>query len=159
AKSGLENRNFENGRKMFAAAACFACHRFQNQGGMTGPDLTTAGRRYSAHDLLDQVVNPSKVINDQFSSVSVLTEDGIMHNGVIVNLGIKRNGATLVLNTDLADPNERVVIDRNSIEDLRVSKTSPMPNGLFDRMKEEEILDLVAFLLSGGDANHEFFGK
>ncbi|MDA7875178.1 c-type cytochrome [bacterium] len=159
AKSGLKNRNFENGRKMFAAAACFACHRFQNQGGMTGPDLTTAGRRYSAHDLLDQVVNPSKVINDQFSSVSVLTEDGIMHNGVIVNLGIKRNGATLVLNTDLADPNERVVIDRNSIEDLRVSKTSPMPNGLFDRMKEEEILDLVAFLLSGGDANHEFFGK
>ncbi len=159
AKSGLKNRNFENGRKMFAAAACFACHRFQNQGGMTGPDLTTAGRRYSAHDLLDQVVNPSKVINDQFSSVSVLTEDGIMHNGVIVNLGIKRNGATLVLNTDLADPNERVIIDRNSIEDLRVSKTSPMPNGLFDRMKEEEILDLVAFLLSGGDANHEFFGK
>ncbi len=159
AKSGLKNRNFENGRKMFAAAACFACHRFQNQGGMTGPDLTTAGRRYSAHDLLDQVVNPSKVINDQFSSVSVLTEDGIMHNGVIVNLGIKRNGATLVLNTDLADPNERVVIDRNSIEDLRVSKTSPMPNGLFDRMKEEEVLDLVAFLLSGGDANHEFFGK
>ncbi|MGB2500199.1 MAG: c-type cytochrome [Mariniblastus sp.] len=159
AKDGLKNRDFDKGRKMFAAAACYACHRFQNQGGMTGPDLTTAGRRYSAHDLLDQVINPSKVINDQFSSVSVLTDDGVMHNGVIVNLGVKRNSSTLVLNTDLADPNERVTIDRNSIEDLRVSKTSPMPNGLFDRMQEDEILDLLAYLLSGGDEKHEFFAK
>ncbi len=159
AKGGLKNRSFDNGRKMFAAAACYACHRFQNQGGMTGPDLTTAGRRYSAHDLLDQVVNPSKVINDQFSSVSILTDDGVMHNGVIVNLGTKKNSSTIVLNTDLADPNERVTIDRNTIEDLRVSKTSPMPNGLFDRMKEDEILDLLAYLLSGGDPDHESFAK
>jgi hypothetical protein len=42
---------------------------------------------------------------------------------------------------------------------LRVSKTSPMPNGLFDRMREDEILDLIAYLLSGGDAKHEFFAK
>ena len=144
---------------MFAAAACFACHRFQNQGGMTGPDLTTAGRRYSAHDLLDQVINPSRVINDQFSSVAVLTDDGIMHNGVIVNLGVKRNGDAIVLNTDLTDPNERVIIDRKTIEELKVSKTSPMPTGLFDRMTKEEILDLVAYLISGGDANHECFRK
>lgn len=159
AQGGLKDRDFDNGRKMFAAAACYACHRFKNQGGMTGPDLTTAGRRYSAHDLLDQVINPSKVINDQFSSVSVLTDDGVMHNGVIVNLGIRKNASTLVLNTDLADPNERVTIDRDTIEDLRVSKTSPMPNGLFDRMQEDEILDLIAYLLSGGDAKHEFFAK
>ena len=159
ANTDLKHRDFVNGRKMFAAAACFACHRFQNQGGMTGPDLTTAGRRYSAHDLLDQVINPSRVINDQFSSVAVLTDDGIMHNGVIVNLGVKRNGDAIVLNTDLTDPNERVIIDRKTIEELKVSKTSPMPTGLFDRMTKEEILDLVAYLISGGDANHECFRK
>ena len=27
---------------------------------MTGPDLTSAGRRYSSHDLLDQVINPEQ---------------------------------------------------------------------------------------------------
>ena len=82
ARINLKQRNFANGRKMFAAAGCFACHRFQNQGGMTGPDLTSAGRRYSAHDLLDQVINPSKVINDQFSAVMVATDDGEVHTGV-----------------------------------------------------------------------------
>ena len=157
AQTDLKHRDFANGRKMFAAAGCFACHRFDNQGGMTGPDLTTAGRRYSAHDLIDQVIHPSKVINDQFSAVMVLTDEGIVHNGVIVNLGVKRDGNALVLNTDLTDPNQRVTINRNSIDELKVSKTSAMPVGLFDRMTKDEVLDLIAFVISGGDSGHEYF--
>ncbi|WP_153556825.1 c-type cytochrome [Roseimaritima sediminicola] len=159
ASTGLKHRDFLNGRKMFAAAGCYACHRFQNQGGMTGPDLTTSGRRYSVRDLLDQVVNPSKVINDQFSSVKILTDDGRMHSGVIVNLGVRRNGGAIVLNTDLTDPNQRVTINRDTIEELVVSKTSPMPAGLFNRMTKEEILDLTAYLISGGDPEHKLFDK
>ena len=153
ARTELRQRNFRNGRKMFAAAGCYACHRFQNQGGMTGPDLTSAGRRYSAHDALDQVINPSKVINEQFSSVMVLTDNGLVHTGIVVNL----NGDRITLNTDLTDPNKRVNINRNSIEELTVSKTSPMPAGLFNRMTKGEILDLIAYLLSGGDPEHEYF--
>ena len=159
AQSKLKNRDFTNGRKMFAAAGCFACHRFDNQGGMTGPDLTSAGRRYSARDLIDQVIHPSKVINDQFSAVMIETDDGLTHSGVIVNLGVRRNGSMIVLNTDLSDPNKRVSIDRNSIENMKVSKISPMPTGLFDRMTEAEVLDLIAYLISGGDANHEYFKR
>ena len=159
AKTGMQKRDFSRGQKMFAAAGCYACHRFKNQGGMTGPDLSTAGRRYSVNDLLDQVIHPSKVINDQFSSVMVQTDDGLVHNGVIVNLGVRRNGSMLVLNTDLTDPNQRVSIDRETIEKIKVSKVSPMPAGLFDLMTREEILDLVAYLISGGDAKHEFFSR
>ena len=159
AQSGMQGRDFVNGRTMFAAAGCYACHRFQNQGGMTGPDLTTAGRRYSTRDLLDQVIHPSKVINDQFSAVTVLTNDGIVHNGVIVNLGQKGDGGNIVLNTDLADPWERVSINRDDIDEMMVSKTSPMPVGLFSRMTQDEILDLTAYLISGGDAGHEYFQK
>lgn len=153
ASDSLKDRDFENGRQMFAASGCYACHRFGNQGGMTGPDLTSAGRRYSPHDLLDQVINPSKVINDQFSAVSVITDEGLAHTGVVVNL----NGDEITLNTDLTDPNERVSINRNSIEELIVSKTSPMPVGLFNRMTKDEILDLIAYLISAGDPEHEFF--
>lgn len=155
ARTGLKSRNFANGRKMFAAAGCFACHRFRNQGGMTGPDLTAAGRRYSAHDLLDQVVNPSKVINEQFAAVTVVTEDGLVHTGVVVNL----NGNRMTLNTDLTDPNKRVNIDRDTIEDLILSKTSPMPAGLFNKMTKNEVLDLIAYLISGGDPEHALFRK
>jgi putative heme-binding domain-containing protein len=120
---------------------------------MTGPDLTSAGRRYSAHDLLDQVINPSKVINEQFSAISVVTSDGKVYNGVVVNL----NGDRMTLNTDLTDPNQRVNIDRKEIEELAVSKTSPMPAGLFNRMTKDEVLDLIAYLISAGDAKHEYF--
>ncbi|MDG1894423.1 MAG: c-type cytochrome [Fuerstiella sp.] len=155
ARSDLKKRDFANGRRMFTATGCYACHRFADQGGMTGPDLTSAGRRYSAHDLLDQVINPSKVINDQFSAVQVLTEDGIIHTGVVVNL----NGDKVTLNTDLTDPNKRVSINRNEIEELFVSKTSPMPVGLFNRLTKDEILDLIAYLISGGDAKHQYFAN
>ncbi len=155
AGSGLKGRDFQNGRKMFGASGCFACHRFQNQGGMTGPDLTTAGRRYSVRDLFDQVINPSKVINDQFSAVMVITDNGLVHKGVVVNL----NNDGLTLNTDLTDPNKRVTINRNTIDEMLVSKTSPMPVGLFNRMTKEEILDLVAYLISGGDPKHRYFKK
>ncbi|MEO2012491.1 MAG: c-type cytochrome [Pirellulaceae bacterium] len=146
ARTGLKKRDFANGRRMFAAAGCFACHRFGNEGGITGPDLTSAGRRYSPHDLLDQVINPSKVINEQFSAVTVATESGQVHTGVVVNL----NGDSMTLNTDLTDPFKQVKIDRKQIEELVVSKISPMPEGLFNRMTKEEILDLIAYLVSGG---------
>jgi len=93
------------------------------------------------------------VINEQFSSIIVVTEEGMVHTGVVVNL----SGDSMTLNTDLTDPNKRVNIDRKKVEELTVSKVSPMPKGLFDRMTEEEILDLVAYVISGGDATHEMF--
>jgi putative heme-binding domain-containing protein len=153
AESSLSERSFDAGRQMFAASGCFACHRFGNEGGMTGPDLTAAGRRYSARDLVDQVINPSKVINDQFSAMKVLTADGQIHVGVVVNL----SGDNLTLNTDLTNPNQRVTIDRKEVEQMAVSEVSPMPAGLFDRMTKDEILDLLAYVLSGGDPQHEVF--
>lgn len=153
SKTKLTSRSFAKGRKMFAAAGCYACHRFGDQGGMTGPDLTSAGRRYSAHDLLDQVINPSKVINEQFSSVIVITEAGKTYSGVVVNL----SGDRITLNTDLANPNERVVIDRKEIEEMEVSKVSAMPKGLFSKMTEEEVMDLTAYVLSGGDPENAYF--
>src|SRR5690606_6072285 len=66
AERGLKKRDFDNGRKMFGAVGCFACHRFGNEGGMTGPDLTGSSGRYSSRDFLDQILNPSKEINEQF---------------------------------------------------------------------------------------------
>ena len=152
-QTGLKSRGFETGRKMFAAGGCFTCHRFGNEGGMTGPDLSTAGRRYSPHDLLDQIINPSKVINDQFSAVTITTDSGQVHTGVVVNLG----GDSLTLNTDLTDPNKRVSIDRKHIEELELSKISPMPVNLLGLLTKDEVLDLLAYMLSGGEPTHELF--
>ena len=154
-ESGMKGRDFENGRKMFAAAACYACHRFRDGGGMNGPDLTGAGGRYSPHDLLDQIINPSKEINEQFAPIVVTQNDGTVVSGVVVNLG----GDTVTLNTDLSDPNQRVNVDRKLVKSIETSKISPMPPMLLSMLKKEEILDLLAYVLSGGDSENEMFTK
>ena len=155
AETGMSGRNFENGRKMFAAAACYACHRFRDGGGMNGPDLTGAGGRYSPHDFLDQIINPSKEINEQFAPIVVTLNDGSVVSGVVVNL----SGDSVTLNTDLTDPNQRTNVDRKTVKSMEVSKVSPMPPMLLAMLKKEEILDLVAYVLSGGNPEDERFKK
>lgn len=151
----MVERDYENGRKMFAASACLACHRFGNAGGMTGPDLTGSGGRYSPHDLLDQIINPSKEINEQFAPIVVTRKDGTTTSGVVVNL----SGDNVTINTDLTDPNQRENIDRTLVESIEVSKVSPMPPMLLSMLTKEEVLDLVAYVLSGGDKENEMFSK
>lgn len=155
AATGMKNRSFENGRKMFSAAACFTCHRFGNAGGMTGPDLTGAGGRYSPHDLLDQIINPSKEINEQFAPIVVTKNNGEILSGVVVNL----SGDNVTLNTDLSNPDQRANIDRKEVKSIEPSKVSLMPPMLLAMLTQEEILDLVAYVLSGGDKNSDMFAK
>jgi putative heme-binding domain-containing protein len=155
AETGMTGRNFDSGRKMFAAAACYACHRFGDGGGMNGPDLTGAGGRYSPHDFLDQIIHPSKEINEQFAPVVVTLNDGSVVSGVVVNL----NGDSVTLNTDLTDPNQRTNVDRKEVKTMEVSKVSPMPPMLLAMLTKDEVLDLVAYVLSGGNAEDERFKK
>ena len=154
-EKGLEGRNFHKGRKMFAAGGCFACHRFGNKGGMNGPDLTGSGGRYSPHDLLEQIMYPSKEINEQFVPTFVKMKNGDIHTGVVVNL----NGDRVTLNTDLYNPNQRTSVVRAEIESMGPSPVSPMPPGLLNMMEKEEVMDLLAYVLSGGKPNHDFFPK
>lgn len=149
----LKKRNFENGRKMFAAAGCFACHRFGNEGGMTGPDLTGAGGRYSARDFIDQILSPSKVINEQFAPIVVTKNDGEMVTGVIVNL----NNDNVMVNTDAANPFQQETIDRKKVKSIEFSKVSPMPEGLIGLLTADEVADLTAYVLSGGERKHAMF--
>lgn len=153
ASSEMSGRNFETGRAMFTAAACFSCHRFNNEGGAMGPDLSSAGGRYSPYDFLDQVINPSKEINEQYVPVEISMLDGTAHYGVVVNL----NGDTIQINTDLADPAQRIDLDRTLIKNIGPSPVSPMPPGLLNLLTKEEIFDLVAYVLSGGNPEDERF--
>jgi putative heme-binding domain-containing protein len=153
AATGIKGRSFDNGRKMFGAAACFTCHRFGNQGGMTGPDLTQAGGRYSATDLLDNIINPSKVINEQFVPSVLTKNDGTQVIGTVVNL----NGDNVMICTDPSQPNQQIAVDRKLVKSIEPSTISPMPPMLLAMLTKEEILDLVAYVLSGGDRGNAMF--
>jgi hypothetical protein len=65
----------------------------------------------------------------------------------------------MVLNTDRTNPDQRVGIDRKTVKSIEPSKVSPMPPMLLSMLNQEEILDLVAFILSGGDPANAMFAK
>lgn len=152
---GLTNRDFTRGRKLFGAANCFACHRFDNQGGSVGPDLTILSGRFSPRDILESIVEPSKQISDQYGSVQIITLDGKVVVGRIVNLA----GDSYRVQTNMLDPGALVAVDRKQIDEILPSKVSMMPAGLLDTLQKDEILDLLAYLLSRGNAQHAMFRK
>ena len=119
-------------------------HRFGNEGGMTGPDLTLAGGRYNARDLIDNILNPSKEINEQFVPTVLTKQDGTQIIGSIVNL----NNANVTVNTDPSDPWQRIDVNRATVKSIEPSKVSLMPPGLLNLLTKDEVLDLVAYVLS-----------
>ena len=154
-ESGLKagKRDFDRGRSLFGAVSCFSCHRFNNEGGGAGPDLSGAGGRFSTRDLLESIVAPSKVISDQYGAVMVSTTDGQVVIGRIVNL----NNNNISINTDMLNPNLQVNVDRTKVEEMKPSPVSMMPEGLLNSLNREEVLDLVAYLLSRGERSNPIF--
>ncbi len=149
----LQDRNFQHGKAMFAAANCYACHHFAGSGGAVGPDLTGLAGRFSPRDILESVLEPSKVISDQYAASVITTTSGKIVEGRITNY----SGEEIVVNTNMQDPNATVSVDRGDIESMVRSKTSMMPAGLLNTLHEDELLDLMAFLLSRGDAHNPMF--
>ena len=151
---GLEGgRNFENGRNSFGAIGCFACHRFNFEGGAVGPDLTSVSGKFGPRDLLESIIEPSKEISDQYGSMDFKLKDGGLVVGRIMNL----KEDTLMVNINMLDPNAIQSLKRDNIASIQPSKTSMMPPGLVNMLKEDDILDLLAYLLSKGDPKHAFF--
>jgi putative heme-binding domain-containing protein len=146
-------RNFDRGRTLFAETLCFSCHRFANEGGSVGPDLTGAGSRFSPRDLLESVVLPSKSVSDQYQAVNIALVDGRVITGRIVNL----NGDGMMVNTNMLDPNAMTTVDRKRVEEIVPSPVSMMPEGLLNSLTKDEVLDLMAYLLSGGDRDNAAF--
>jgi putative heme-binding domain-containing protein len=152
---GLTHRNFEQGHKLFGEAKCFACHRFAQEGGAFGPDLTALAGRFAPKDLLESIVEPNKVISDQYGAVTVVTLDGNLVTGRIINLA----GDNIMVNTDMLDPDKITQVSRRKIESVTPSKISMMPAGLLDTFTQDEVLDLMGYLLSRGDRNHAMYRK
>ncbi len=138
-------RNFASGKAAFNDAQCLLCHRFVNEGGYTGPELTAASSKYSRRDILESILDPSKVISDQFQNVSILTKDGSGETGRIVD----ENDDKVVVQPSLL-ASERIEIKKSEIVERRPSKISPMPEGLLNQLTKDEILDLLAYIEASG---------
>jgi len=155
AGSGLQGRNFENGQTMFAAARCVVCHRYAGVGGATGPDLTNVAGRFSVKDLSEAIVDPDKVISDQYRAHVIVTNQGKQYTGRLLNE--TKEKVTLLI--DPEDANKVISLSPDDIDESTPSKISLMPKDLVNTLNQDELLDLIAFLLSRGNPNHRMFAK
>ena len=145
-------RSFESGRVAFRQAGCSQCHRFAGEGGSVGPDLSGAGRRLSARDLLESIILPSKVIAEGYATTEIETKSGEVFNGRVE----RENGQVIVLRP-LSATEEAVTLTKTAIRRRSLSKTSNMPTGMLNALHETQILDLLAYLISDGAADHPAF--
>ncbi|MBI3878775.1 MAG: c-type cytochrome [Verrucomicrobia bacterium] len=152
--TAMTGRNFAKGKAAFDAAQCSACHRFLTDGGSVGPDLTGVGSRFSRRDILESILAPSKVVMEQYQNTTVFKKDGDDVSGRLIEEDDKR--VVLVVNPLTGD---RAEVLQKDIARREPSKLSPMPEGLVNVLTRDEILDLVAYLESGGTATHAAFKK
>ncbi len=155
AESRLKSRDFKNGQKMYAAARCVICHRFNGEGGATGPDLSQVAGRFNLKDLCESIVEPSKVVSDQYRASVVTTSSGKVYTGRIINE--TKEALTILL--DPEDSTKIVEVKKSNVDEVKPSPVSVMPDGLLKTLNENEVLDLLAYLLSRGDPKHPMFRK
>lgn len=147
-------RDFARGKQVFNDAQCIACHRYGDQGGAIGPDLTAVSTRFKRQDILEASTEPSKVLSEQYMNTVIETDDGRIIAGRIM----EENEERIVLKPQPLEK-ETVSIQKSEIESRKLSKVSPMPAGLLNNFSKEEILDLMAYLESFGDPKHPNFKK
>jgi len=147
-------RNFDSGRQAYLAAQCNKCHRFAGDGGDTGPDITGVGARFNAEYILESVVEPSKAVSDQYKNMVVVTKDGEVLTGRVIN----ETEGKLVIRTD-PFASQMTEVAKADVEEQTVSPTSEMPQGLINVLTKDEVLDLIAYLRSAGNPNDKAFRK
>jgi putative heme-binding domain-containing protein len=143
AAAGLDGRNLENGKNMFQACLCAACHVIGNEGGVAGPQLNALGGRFSARDIAEAIIEPSKVVSDQYAVSSIEKNDG----STVVAKVLDEKDGKLIIAANPFDMQQTSEIARADVKAIKPSTTSPMPPALINRLSEDELKDLLAFLL------------
>jgi putative heme-binding domain-containing protein len=117
-----------------------------NQSGENaGPDLTGAGSRYSPRDLLLALLEPSREVPDVWRDTEFWGEEELLAAG---RLEQELPDGYLVRDTS----GKSVHLPRELVRERALHPLSRMPESLLDALNEEEVLDLLAYVLAGGDA-------
>jgi putative heme-binding domain-containing protein len=123
------------------------CHKFGNEGGAVGPDLTAVASRFKRSDLLEAIIDPSKALSEQYASFIFTLKGGEFVTGQIA----EENNDHVTLITDPI-AGTRQDIGKTRIEGRQVSPVSLMPPALINVLTKEEVLDLLAYIERGPES-------
>ena len=137
----LYGGDIQKGAKIFygkTEVSCVRCHRIGGTGGKVAPYLSAIGKTHDRRYILESIVEPSKQIAVGHAQVVVLTDEGMMHTGVV-----KEETDTLMA---LMDSDGNVTrLEKDMIDEMKAGK-SGMPEDLHKLLTMSELRDLVAFL-------------
>lgn len=152
---GLDNYSgtVADGKRAFAAATCVLCHRMRGEGGAAGPDLTQAHTKFSTYDLMFAIYSPNDDISDQYANTLFHLQGDEKLAGRIKS----EVGDSIVIMPNPFNENYTVSIAKKTITKKELSPVSPMPPGLLNRLNEQEVVDLFAYILAGGDEKDELY--
>jgi len=142
-------RDLANGKAMFEAASCNACHDASAAGGRIGPDLAGVAERFQPAAMLTEMLEPSTVINKDYKAWEIHIEtDDIFAENTLHGLITEQTPDTLRVVTNPLQDTEGTTIARTQITEMKPAPLSTMPTGLLNSFTKEEILDLIAYLRS-----------
>jgi putative membrane-bound dehydrogenase-like protein len=128
--------------KMLFMATCGACHKLFGEGQNVGPDITGSNRA-DLNYLLENVLDPNAVIGKAYQLNLFTMKDGRVMSGVIKEESPAAVKIAMMGGVEFTLP-------QADIARREVSKLSTMPEGLFDALQPEMVIDLVKYLQSGG---------
>ena len=132
------------GRQVFfetSGVSCKNCHRIQKDGKEVGPDLTAIGKKLTRSQLLESILEPSKLIEPKYVTYLAETDDG----RILAGLLLSKDDDEVVLK-DAQDKVSRIPTQK--IEQLVPQRQSLMPDLLFRDMTAQQVADLLAYLSS-----------
>jgi putative heme-binding domain-containing protein len=138
SNADLAKVDFANGRKLFTKS-CANCHKLFGEGATVAPDLTGSNRDNLDY-LLMNILDPSGVVPQAFKVSVIVMEDGRVLTGVIG----RDDGQTVEIQT----AKDKLTVAKSDIELIKKSDLSLMPDGLFEKLSEAEIRDLIGYLQS-----------
>ena len=115
---------------------CAKCH---DRGNRLGPRLEGITKRFNRRDLFRSIVSPDEQVPHRYRALIVETTDGQVFRGMVIYESV--DGITL-----LTGNGETIRINRQEMEQRRMSAKSLMPSGLLDRADDSQWADLFAYL-------------
>ncbi len=135
--ANLETADLTRGKTLFAQH-CANCHRIDGVGHAIGPDISDSRSKTPA-SLLTAILDPSAAIDASFSAYQVLTIDGEIVSGLLLD----ESSEAVTLNTPGGQSRR---ISRDEIEVFKALNQSLMPDGLQRAIDVAQMRDLIAYL-------------
>ena len=135
--------NPEKGKEVFfgSRALCAQCHSTERDTGLAGPNLATAGDKFSRADLIRSILRPSESIMTGFSLSIITTKSGEKFSGVV-----KESSEKELILAGVGEVRFRIL--KSDIMEHLTSSVSMMPVNLHSSLTKDEFSDLISYLES-----------